>query len=115
MKNKNEQTVFLAFCYRFFPLVIFAIPFFVADSRQEWFLFMAIAFLVAAIHDTIGLLLKWDHVYCALQMQSHRAMTPDKINWDDFNFMGRYGKAIISAILSIFAFICYLLKYFNII
>ena len=114
MSELNKRIIIiLAYCNRFvFPIAAIVVPIIFADNSHKKFLFWGISCVILAIYNTLGALLKWKHIYCALQDMTHQLMTPDKIDWKKFSFSDKYGIAIV---LSALAGVIFVLSFFNVI
>lgn len=103
MAHSNKKAIIiLAYCNRFvFPLLAFFIPVFVGSNNSTRVLYLGISLFCLAAYHVIGVLLKWKHVYCALQSMAHRKMTPDNIQWDTVGFADKFGLSIVLILFSV--------------
>ena len=113
MSNLHKHIIiFLAYCNRYIlPISVVAVPFVLANDAHKKFLFMGVLGLILSLYNILGVLLKWKHIYRSLQDISHQTMTPDKINWNKFSFLKKYGLHIF---VGIFSFIIFVFSFLNI-
>ena len=112
LKSKKKKIIFLANCNRFvFPLAAFLIPAlltrFSGRGMGIMLLYLGISLVIFSAYNIIGALLKWKHIYCALQSMTRKKMTPDNIEWYEFGFADKYGAPLIFTALYIAMLILY--------
>ena len=77
--DRKKRIIFLSHVHNafLFPCVIISL-----HGKKWTFLFMGLCFLIQAVWNIVGYKLRWKHVGCSFQMNSHyQFANPDNINW----------------------------------
>ena len=104
--NRNHIIVFLAYMHRYvYPIMVVVLPMLIG---MEYALFgMGIGFLLLALYDLIGYILRWKHIYCSYQKAHRKEMTPDDIRWHTIKKSEAFGIPAISGFMGITSMIVY--------
>ncbi|MBE6588149.1 MAG: hypothetical protein E7647_07020 [Ruminococcaceae bacterium] len=111
MKRKSRRAVILlAYFHRFclfleMPVFLLAFLKFGFEEPLPLALSMTVPLLLYSVYNTVGCILKWDHIYCSHQSASHQRMTPHNVRWNDMTFGDKYGISIVFFVYSLLLFI----------
>ena len=96
----RNKIIFLAYLHRYvYPIMVIVLPMLI--GMEYALLGIGIGFLLLALYDLVGYILRWKHIYCSHQEAHREKMTPDDIKWHTIKKSEAFGLPAIGVFMGI--------------